>query len=129
MLSSYSYYPTPSLSPANPPQVRECSLLLMFECRDDVLVERVLERGKTSGRVDDNEETMRKRLKNFHKETLPILEHYQDMGRVRKVCLEPAHGQSQEGMLLSESGRYSYCSSCLRYCVQGYGFCVQGTGF
>lgn len=66
-------------------QVRECSLLLIFECTDDVLVERVLKRGKTSGRVDDNEETMRKRLTNFHQETRPILEHYQSMGKVRKI--------------------------------------------
>lgn len=32
--------------------------------------------GLTSGRVDDNEETIRKRLETFHKHSLPVVEHY-----------------------------------------------------
>lgn len=32
--------------------------------------------GLTSGRVDDNEETIRKRLDTFHKHSLPVVEHY-----------------------------------------------------
>ncbi len=33
-------------------------------------------KGLTSGRVDDNEETIRKRLDTFHKHSLPVVEHY-----------------------------------------------------
>ena len=36
-------------------------LVLFFDCPEDVMVERLLERGKTSGRSDDNEATIRKR--------------------------------------------------------------------
>ena len=46
---------------------------------------RLVERGKTSGRVDDNEETIRKRLHTYQESTLPVIEHYQQMGRVKKV--------------------------------------------
>lgn len=40
------------------------------------MIGRLLERGKTSGRVDDNEETIKKRLDTFHLHSQPILDHY-----------------------------------------------------
>ena len=49
------------------------------------MVKRLLERGKTSGRVDDNEETIRKRLQTFQKSTLPVIQHYEAVGKVKKV--------------------------------------------
>ena len=48
-------------------------------------MERLLERGKTSGRVDDNEDTIRKRFHTFQEATLPVIEHYQQLDKVRKV--------------------------------------------
>ena len=42
-------------------------LVLFFDCPEDVMVERLLERGKTSGRSDDNEDTIRKRFNTFRK--------------------------------------------------------------
>ena len=56
---------------------------MYFECSNEVMVERLLNRAKTSGRVDDNEETIRKRLKTFENQTLPVLEVFND--RVKKV--------------------------------------------
>ncbi len=49
------------------------------------MVERLLGRAKTSGRVDDNEETIKKRLKTFEEQTLPVLDVYEKQGKVRKV--------------------------------------------
>ena len=57
----------------------------MFECSEEVMVGRLMERGQTSGRVDDNEETIRKRLHTFQQSTLPVIEHYQAIGKVKKV--------------------------------------------
>lgn len=37
-----------------------------FECDEKELVARLLNRGKTSGRIDDNEETIKKRIKTFN---------------------------------------------------------------
>jgi len=45
--------------------VKRPALCLFFECPEDVMVARLLERGKTSGRSDDNEATIRKRLATF----------------------------------------------------------------
>jgi len=66
-------------------QVYDCTLVLVFECSEDEMVRRLLERGRTSGRVDDNEESIRKRLHTFQESTLPVIEHYQTSGRVRKI--------------------------------------------
>ena len=40
-------------------------------------------RAKHSGRVDDNEETIKKRLKTFEEQTLPVLDKFSN--RVKKV--------------------------------------------
>ena len=66
-------------------QVCDCTAVLMFDCPEEVMVERLLERGKTSGRVDDNEETIRKRFHTFQQATLPVIEHYQQLNKVKLV--------------------------------------------
>jgi adenylate kinase family enzyme len=37
---------------------------------------RLLSRGKSSGRVDDNQETIKKRLQTFHKLSLPVIQNF-----------------------------------------------------
>ena len=54
--------------------------VLTFEVSDDVLIERLLERGKTSGRADDNIESIKKRLATYHAQTIPVVEYFQQMG-------------------------------------------------
>ena len=54
--------------------------VLNFECPEEVLVGRLLERGQTSGRVDDNIEVIRKRFQTHQKECLPIVEYYEKHG-------------------------------------------------
>jgi adenylate kinase len=43
-------------------------------------VQRLLNRGKTSGRSDDNETVIRNRLREYHEKTLPVLQFYKDKG-------------------------------------------------
>ena len=59
--------------------------MVVFECSEEVMVERLVERGKTSGRVDDNEESIRKRLTTYNEATLPVIEHFQSRSKVKKV--------------------------------------------
>ncbi|KAK0430798.1 UMP-CMP kinase, partial [Armillaria borealis] len=56
------------------------SLVLYFSTTEAVMLERLIERGKTSGREDDNEESIKKR---FH--TMPVREHYQNFGKVAEI--------------------------------------------
>ena len=52
---------------------------------EDILTERILERSKTSGRNDDNPETLKKRFNQFTTEQMLIINRYAEMGRVRKI--------------------------------------------
>ncbi len=54
--------------------------LISLEVPEDVSVERLLLRGVTSGRSDDNEEVIRNRLKEYDEKTLPVLKYYKDKG-------------------------------------------------
>uniref|UniRef100_UPI0039BD93A3 Adenylate kinase n=1 Tax=Escherichia coli (strain K12) TaxID=83333 RepID=UPI0039BD93A3 len=50
--------------------------VLEFDVPDELIVDRILKRGETSGRVDDNEETVRKRLVEYHQMTAPLIGYY-----------------------------------------------------
>ena len=39
------------------------------------MTERLLERGKTSGRTDDNADTIKRRFATFQNQSLPVVEH------------------------------------------------------
>lgn len=47
--------------------------------------ERLIKRGETSGRVDDNAETIKKRFSTFVEETLPVIESYGEKNKLKKV--------------------------------------------
>lgn len=55
------------------------SMMIALEVEEDELVKRLIERGKTSGRVDDqDEDTIRNRFKVYAEETSPLAEFYSD---------------------------------------------------
>lgn len=59
----------------------DVSILLDLQVEDEELVKRLIERGKNSGRADDNEETIKSRLKVYHTQTAPLAEHYKKKGK------------------------------------------------
>ena len=55
----------------------EVSAMIALEVDDEILVERLLERGKTSGRPDDADEAIiRNRIKVYYKETAILKQYY-----------------------------------------------------
>ena len=62
--------------------------MLYFACSSDLMLERIRSRGESSGRVDDNEETFKKRFDTFEKQTLPVVEYYKQNHHVDEVMLE-----------------------------------------
>ena len=56
------------------------NVCLNLEVPNDELMKRLIERGKTSGRSDDNEETISKRLATYEKQTKPVLDFYKKEG-------------------------------------------------
>ncbi|XP_074654412.1 adenylate kinase isoenzyme 1-like isoform X2 [Tubulanus polymorphus] len=69
-------------------EVAECSCVLYFEVSDDTMKQRLMNRAKTSGRADDNEQTIVKRLKTFNDVTTPVIDYYTQKGKVCKISAE-----------------------------------------
>lgn len=63
----------------------EVSCMLELDVPDEMLVERLVNRGKTSGRADDNEETIKKRLKVYNDQTAPLIAWYEKEGKRNAV--------------------------------------------
>lgn len=63
----------------------DVQFLLFLDCPHDVMTARLLERGKTSGRSDDNEESIKKRLKTYEESTRPIIEYFASISKMRSV--------------------------------------------
>lgn len=62
--------------------------LLYFSCSEETMKNRLLKRAETSGRSDDNEETIMKRFHTFQSETQPILQQFRDMNKVQEISAE-----------------------------------------
>ena len=52
--------------------------MLSLEVPEDELMRRLQERGKTSGRQDDNDEVIQVRLKEYYEKTVPVAKYYED---------------------------------------------------
>jgi len=50
------------------------------------MTKRITKRSESSGRTDDNMESLKKRFKTFEEETLPIIDYFEKKGKVIRVC-------------------------------------------
>ena len=66
---------------------RSLDHVIVLEVDDAALVDRIKKRAEETGgaRSDDNEETLKKRLKVYHEQTAPILPYYEAKGLLRKI--------------------------------------------
>ena len=88
------------------------SMMVALEVDEDELVKRLLERGKTSGRVDDqDEETIRNRFKVYEDETSPLAVFYSEqdkyvgvhgMGSIDEIFDRIYHAIDSKSMSSSE---------------------------
>lgn len=62
--------------------------VLFFECPEEILTSRLLERAKTSGRSDDSIDVIRKRFVTYREESMPIIEMYSKEGIVNKIIAD-----------------------------------------
>lgn len=59
---------------------------IALEAEDDILVKRLLERGQTSGRTDDqDEEKIRNRFDEYNQKTAPLRDYYQGQQRFHSI--------------------------------------------
>ena len=64
---------------------RPCALTLFYDLSEEAMLGRLLERGKTSGRSDDNMETIKKRFATFKSQSVPVVEHLASRGLVAHI--------------------------------------------
>lgn len=63
----------------------EIHLVLSMEVPEEELVKRLLGRGAISGRSDDNEEVIAKRIKEYYSKTEAVAEHYDAAGKLERI--------------------------------------------
>ncbi|GAN05802.1 bifunctional uridylate/adenylate kinase [Mucor ambiguus] len=68
--------------------VVESKFVLYFTCSEETLLERLLKRGETSGRVDDNIESIKKRFRVFKETSFPVIEAFEKKNKVRQINSE-----------------------------------------
>ena len=59
--------------------------ILFFDCPEDVMTQRLLNRGKSSGRADDNEESIKKRFKTFTETSMPVVDYFEQEHKVVNI--------------------------------------------
>lgn len=64
------------------------AFVLVLECSEAVMQARLLTRGETSGRIDDNLASITKRFDTFTRETTPIVSYFAAQGLVKHVAAE-----------------------------------------
>ncbi|KAF9144155.1 hypothetical protein BGX30_013598 [Mortierella sp. GBA39] len=70
-------------------QVVPSKFTLYFECPEEVMLRRLMKRGETSGRADDNIESIKKRFRVFTETSYPVIEHYKKDNKVHTVsCVD-----------------------------------------
>jgi adenylate kinase len=62
---------------------RELTDAVLIDVPDEVVVERIS--GRHEGRADDNPDTVRERLRVYHRETEPLIDYYASRGLLRRV--------------------------------------------
>ncbi|HNS47775.1 MAG TPA: adenylate kinase [Bacteroidales bacterium] len=64
----------------------EIRVLVALEVPDDEIVSRILKRGATSGRSDDNDESIiRKRMEEYRQKTSEVFNYYDRFGKSRTI--------------------------------------------
>ncbi|KAI8569341.1 hypothetical protein RHMOL_Rhmol02G0271600 [Rhododendron molle] len=61
----------------------EPDFVLFLECSQEVMIERIL--GRKQGRVDDNSETIKRRIEVYCESTLPVISYYRSKGMVEMI--------------------------------------------
>jgi adenylate kinase len=60
---------------------QDVTAMIELDVPEDELMDRLLKRGQASGRADDNEETIKKRLVVYREQTSPLKEWYKNEGK------------------------------------------------
>ena len=66
----------------------DMKFVLFLDCEEKTMVERINYRGQAAGeekRNDDNMEVLLKRFQVFKEQSIPIINYYETIGKVRRI--------------------------------------------
>ena len=66
-------------------RVQDVSVMVDLDVPEEELMVRLIKRGKDSGRADDNEETIKKRLHVYHSQTAPLIDWYKNEKKYQHI--------------------------------------------
>ena len=66
-------------------RIGPCAAALVLEASEELLMERLLERGRTSGRTDDNRETIGRRFRTYNQHALHVVDLLHAQGLVTRL--------------------------------------------
>ncbi len=101
------------------------NVLLSLEVPRKESVERLMERGKTSGRSDDNETVINNRLDEYEQKTLPVLDFYRE--RKKYVAIEGVGGVEDVLQRLTHTINNELKKHLLNIVMLGYPGSGRGT--
>ncbi|TFY72397.1 hypothetical protein EVG20_g636 [Dentipellis fragilis] len=79
--------------------VCESSLVIFFTTTEEVMLKRLLERGRTSGREDDNVKSITKRFRTYKDQTMPVIEHYDKLHKIDSTAsVEVVHAKASQSI-------------------------------
>ena len=64
---------------------QDVSVMVDLDGPEEELMVRLIKRGKDSGRADDNEETIKKRLHVYHSQTAPLIDWYKNEKKYQHI--------------------------------------------
>ena len=64
---------------------QDVSIMVDLDVPEEELMVRLIKRGKDSGRADDNEETIKKRLHVYHSQTAPLIDWYKNEKKYQHI--------------------------------------------
>ena len=64
---------------------QDVSVMVDLDVPEDELMVRLIKRGTDSGRADDNEETIKKRLHVYHSQTAPLIDWYKNEKKYQHI--------------------------------------------
>ena len=61
------------------------TFMLFLNTSEEIMTQRIIKRSESSGRNDDNEEAIRKRLATYMESTIPIIKLFEEKGKLIEV--------------------------------------------
>jgi adenylate kinase len=99
--------------------------LISIEVPEEESVARLLNRGLTSGRSDDNEPVIRKRLKEYEEKTLPVLNFYKEKGNY--ISIDGHQGVGEVTAAIEDIINKELSKKLMNVVIFGYPGCGRGS--